>query len=180
MYAIGYNWFAELVKLTQTMSFINRDLTPEEILAVLSRVEYFPHIFIEECITPQLLEQILMAIKPINEELSIETQKPTPGSVIEPFTKIKITPNLITIGTTISEEVSISPIWTQNDVQVKEDLLTWNYNPRYVTLNSDGSMILQTQWVYESKEDTIDKGYLTIVKAITEDLNSIEEVSIND
>ena len=58
MYAIGYNWFADLVKLTQAMAFINRDLTPEEILEVLGRVEYFPHIFIEELIGPHKLKYL--------------------------------------------------------------------------------------------------------------------------
>lgn len=177
MYAIGYNWFADLVKLTQTMAFVNRDLTPEEILAVLSRVEYFPHIFIEELIGPQELKKYLeKVIKEIQEELIIETQKPQSDFIVEPFTKIKLNTQSISIGTTINEEVSFSPVWVQNDVQVKEDLLTWNYNPRYVTLDSNGSMILQTQWSYESIEKPIDQGRMTVVKAVTSDLASVEEV----
>ena len=177
MYSIGYNWFADLVKLTQTMAFVNRDLTPEEILEVLGRVEYFPHIFMEEEITPQAIEN-LKEIKQLVSELLVETQRPEPGYIEQQFTPILINSNF-SIGTSISDEVATSHVWVQNDVQVKEDLITWSYNPRYVALNADGAMALQTQWVYESKEDTIDEGYLTIVKAITEDLNSIEEVSIN-
>lgn len=177
MYSIGYNWFADLVKLTQTMAFVNRDLTPEEILEVLGRVEYFPHIFMEEEITPQTIEN-LREIKQLISELLVEIQRPEPGYIEQQFTPILINSNF-SIGTSISDEVTTFHVWVQNDVQVKEDLITWSYNPRYVALNANGAMALQTQWVYESKEDTIDEGYLTIVKAITKDLNSIEEVSIN-
>lgn len=179
MYAIGYNWFADLVKLTQTMAFVNRDLTPEEILEVLGRVEYFPHIFIEELIGPQELKYLEKVIKEIQEELIVETQKPQSDFIVEPFTKIKLNTQSISIGTTINEEVSFSPVWVQNDVQVKEDLLTWNYNPRYVILNSDGAMMLQTQWSYKSVEESIDEGRMTMVKVVTNDLTDIEEVTVN-
>lgn len=177
MYAIGYNWFADLVKLTQTMAFVNRDLTPEEILEVLGRVEYFPHIFIEELIGPQYIESI-REIKQLLDEVVVETQKPKSDFIVQPFTPISINSN-ISIGTSITEEVSFSPVWVQNDIQIKEDLLTWNYNPRYVTLNSNGAMILQTQWNYESVEESIDQGHMTIVKAVTSDLTSVEEVTVS-
>ena len=176
MYAIGYNWFADLVKLTQTMAFVNRDLTPEEILKVLSRVEYFPHIFIEELIGPQYMESI-REIKQLLDETVIETQRPQSDFIVQPFTPISINSN-ISIGTTITEEVSFSPIWVQNDVQVKEDLLTWNYNPRYVTLNSEGAMVLQTQWNYESQKIEINNGDLTFVSSLTDDLSSVEGVEL--
>ena len=42
MYAIGYNWFADLVKLTQTMAGTNKLMTPEDIIYWLNRVIFVP------------------------------------------------------------------------------------------------------------------------------------------
>ena len=72
MYAIGYNWFAALVALTQQMSYINRDLTPEEILEVLGRVEYYPHIFIEQNIH-KFSTEINMFLRALTEDVKVET-----------------------------------------------------------------------------------------------------------
>ena len=40
MYAIGYNWFADLVKLTQTMAGTTKLMTPEDIIYWLNRVKF--------------------------------------------------------------------------------------------------------------------------------------------
>jgi hypothetical protein len=40
-------------------------------------------------------------------------------------------------------------------------------------------MILQTQWNYKSIEESIDQGRMTVVKAITNDLASVEEVEVS-
>lgn len=45
LYATGYNWFADLVALTQRMSGVKDDLTIDEILYWLGRVKYTPQAY---------------------------------------------------------------------------------------------------------------------------------------
>ena len=55
----------------------------------------------------------------------------------------------------------------------------WNCNSRYVTINDNNDMVLRTHWDYKSKEESIDKGRMTVVKAITDDLNIVESVEVD-
>ena len=177
MYAIGYNWFAALVALTQQMSYINRDLTPEEILEVLGRVEYYPHIFIEQDIH-KFSTEINMLLRTLIEDVKVETQKPiTDGYIVEAVPRFSTRMNMKLGG--LKEEVYTAPIVVQNVIITHEDITAWNYNPRHVTLNTDKQLVLQTQWNYNSIEESIDQGRMTVVKAITNDLASVEEVTVS-
>lgn len=177
MYAIGYNWFAALVALTQQMSYINRDLTPEEILEVLGRVEYYPHIFIEQNIH-KFSTEINMFLRALTEDVKVETQKPiTDGYIVEEIPRFSTRINMKFGG--LKEEVYTAPIVVQNVIITHEDINQWNYNPRYVTLNTDKQLVLRTNWNYESAEEPINEGHITVVKAVTNDLASVEEVAVN-
>jgi hypothetical protein len=174
MYAIGYNWFADVVRLAQQMSYINRDLTPEDIIEVLGRVEYYPHIFIEQDMK-KLSTAIDMVLRELQEEVKVETQKPiTDGFIVESCPRFSTRMNM-TFGK-IRDEVQINPVVVQNVIIAWQDLDQWNYNDRYVTLNDNNDMVLRTHWDYKSKEQSIERGRMTVVKAITNDLSSVEEV----
>lgn len=176
MYAIGYNWFAALVALTQQMSYINRDLTPEEILEVLGRVEYYPHIFIEQNIH-KFSTEINMLLRALTEDVKVETQKPiTDGYIVEAVPRFSTRMTMKFGG--LKEEVYTAPIVVQNVIITHEDINQWNYNPRYVTLNADNQLVLQTNWNYESQEEDTDRGRMTVVKAVTNDLMRVEEVAV--
>jgi hypothetical protein len=56
-------------------------------------------------------------------------------------------------------------------------LSEWNYNSRYVELGENGAQF-RTTWEYESEEQTIDAGRMTVVQAVTNDLVSVESVVI--
>ena len=176
MYAIGYNWFAALVALTQQMSYINRDLTPEEILEVLGRVEYYPHIFIEQNIH-KFSTEINMFLRALTEDVKVETQKPiTDGYIIEAIPRCSTRMNMKFGG--LKEEVYTAPIVVQNVIITHEDINQWNYNPRYITLNTDKQLVLRTNWNYESAEESIDEGRMTRVTTITDDLSSVENMEV--
>ena len=42
LYAIGYNWFSQVVGHIQTMAGVKQDMTPAEILYWLGRIKYLP------------------------------------------------------------------------------------------------------------------------------------------
>lgn len=176
MYAIGYNWFAAIVALSQQMSYINRDLTPEEILEVLGRVEYYPHIFTEQEMG-RFSTGLNMLLKELAEEAKVETQKPiTDGYITEPVRKFSTGLNMKLKG--MKEEISFAPIVTQNVIVTHEDIMQWEYNNRYVEIDEDTNLVLKTEWPYESTEETIDRGTLIVLKTTTSDLGSINSVEV--
>ena len=46
LYAMGYNWFADVVKHVQNMSGNNQDMTPQDMLYWLGKVTYLPQMWI--------------------------------------------------------------------------------------------------------------------------------------
>jgi hypothetical protein len=176
MYAIGYNWFAAVVALAQQMSYINRDLTPEDILAVLGRVEYYPHIFTEQDIEKISLN-LNMLLKELAEDVKVETQKPiTDGYITEPVHKFPTNFNIQLRG--LKEEISFAPIVTQNVIVTHEDIMSWEYNPRYVEIDEDTNLVLKTNWEYDSVENEVERGTLITIHPFTSDLSTVNEVEV--
>ena len=174
LYAIGYNWFAQLVALTQKMSYIKEDFTPIQILETLEKVGYFPHITIEE-----LFDKINITsnttIKNINENVSAEIQKPTSaGDIVEsyPQTSIKLKTSLFKL----KEDVKIDYMVTQNIIPLDKQ----NYNKDYVSFDENNNMSLLTRWNYHGEESVIDTGHLFVITPQIGGLADIRAVTIND
>lgn len=158
------------------MSYINRDLTPEEILEVLGRVEYYPHIYTEQDIE-KFSTNLNMLLKELAENITVETQKPiTDGYITEPIRKFSTGLNMKLVG--LKEEISFAPIVTQNVIVTHEDIMSWEYNPRYVEIDEDTNLVLKTGWEYNSVENEVERGTLITVHPLTSDLSTVNEVEV--
>lgn len=107
----------------------------------------------------------------IAETVEANTDYPVNGGTIEEVTSgFTIRKPAVTL-TGLEFRVSVGETILQNSVS------DWEYNQRYVT--QDGSnTVLQNTWTYESSEQTIDSGRMSVVKGITNDLSSVEEVTV--
>ena len=79
-----------------------------------------------------------------------------------------------------SEVVEAVPTVTQNTIDpvISSALVDWIHESRYVEVGENG-LQLKTVWNYESAEQAIDSGRMTAVKAVTNDLGSVEEVTVS-
>lgn len=174
LYAIGYNWFAQLVALTQKMAYVKKDFTPMQILEALEKVGYFPHIVIEE---PFTKTDVIFntEVKKINEDIIISTQKPaSAGNIIETYPKTSI--KLQTSLSNWKEEVEAYYVVRQNIISLNDQ----DYNHNRISFDENNNMTLSTQWRYQGKESTIDSGHLFIITTQTSDLADVQAVIIHD
>lgn len=82
----------------------------------------------------------------------------------------------VSIGS-IHESVEYALVILQQTIAAA-DLTKWMYDSdRYVHV-VDSSIKLKTSWTYTSEEQPIDSGRMTVVKAVTTDLNSVESVVV--
>lgn len=72
-YRMGYNWFADLVALTQGMAGTASALTPAQILEELSRVIYIPQGRAESEITNGGFRSEIVTINPVYQEIAAQT-----------------------------------------------------------------------------------------------------------
>lgn len=109
----------------------------------------------------------------IGEEVTTETHSPTPADFVQTVAAFSMRSN-ITLGN-LSERVSATEIRTKKTIGTAE----WEYsNDRYVEIV--GSEIMaRVEWTYQSEEQSIDSGRMTAVKAVTNDLGSVEEVTVS-
>lgn len=108
----------------------------------------------------------------IGEEVTTETQPPTPADFVQTVAAFSMRSN-ITLGN-LSERVSATEIRTKKTIDTAE----WDYTDRYVEIV--GSEIMaRVEWTYQSEEAEIDQGRMTVVKAVTDDLSSVEEVTVD-
>lgn len=125
----------------------------------------------EEVVPPISLQSSLTLVD-IAEEVSTMTQVPTPADFVERVAAISLRSRM-TLGT-LSERVSTTEIRQKKTIDTAE----WDYTDRYVEIV--GSEIMaRVEWRYESEEQTIDSGRMTAVKAVTNDLGSVEEVTVS-
>jgi hypothetical protein len=61
---------------------------------------------------------------------------------------------------------------------LQKTITEWQHQDRYTERNDIGVMA-RVQWRYESAESEIDSGRMTVVKAVTSDLASVEEVTVD-
>ena len=125
----------------------------------------------DESVAPISLRSGLTLVD-IAEEVSTKAQVPTPADFVERVAAISLRGRM-TLGT-LSERVSTTEIRQKKTIDTAE----WDYTDRYVEIV--GSEIMaRVEWKYESAEQTIDSGRMTVVKAVTNDLASVEEVTVS-
>ena len=73
-----------------------------------------------------------------------------------------------------TERVSTTEIRYQQSIGVAD----FGYNDRYVEAVGN-SLMARVKWKYDGAEQTIDEGRMMVVKAVTADLESVEEVSVS-
>lgn len=114
-------------------------------------------------------------LRALSEAVDVHTEVPTPATITEVVGRFG--GRLRTGLRGFVEEIKIAPIVEQQTIDPGKASMEWNYNERYVTLDDSG-MKLQTGWSYTSAESDIDEGRMTVVKAITNDLASVESVEV--
>jgi len=125
----------------------------------------------DESVAPISLRSSLTLVKAV-ETVNAETQIPTPADIVETVAAISLRSRL-TLGA-ITERVSTTEIRQKKTIDTAE----WDYTDRYVEIV--GSEIMaRMEWKYESAEQRIDSGRMTAVKAVTNDLVSVEEVTVS-
>lgn len=125
----------------------------------------------DESVAPISLRSRLTLVD-IAEEVSTQTQVPTPADFVERVAAISLRSRM-TLGT-LSERVSTTEIRQKKTIDTAE----WDYTDRYVEIV--GSEIMaKVEWKYESAEQSIDQGRMTAVKAVTNDLASVESLEVN-
>ena len=123
-----------------------------------------------EEVVPAISLRSGLTLVDIAEEVSTKTQVPTPADFVERVAAISLRSRM-TLGT-LSERVSTTEIRQKKTIDTAE----WDYTDRYVEI--DGSNIMaRVEWTYQSEEQSIDAGRMTAVKAVTNDLVSVEEVT---
>lgn len=113
-----------------------------------------------------------MSLPDISETVTTETQIPTPADITETVAPISLRSGLRLVG--ITERVSTTEIRQKKTIDTAE----WEFTERYVQIDSAGIMA-RMEWTYESAEAEIDSGRMTAVKGITNDLTSVEEVTVS-
>lgn len=119
---------------------------------------------------------IPLAVIPATEECVIATQDPVPAELEERVTRVGITSRFGLSG--ITGEVLLNPVWEKQELAAVE-LTPENYAERYVEIGERGAQ-LRTAWIYRSSEEPVDAGRMTVVKAVTGDLASVEEVTADE
>ena len=129
---------------------------------------------VEEVISPVAIRSY-MGVAAFTEEVSLGQQIPTPGVISEVVSAFSMRSRMSLVGFTA--EVSVAHPVVQNTI-ASSDVLEWTYNDRYVEAGENGVQ-LRTAWAYQSAEQAIDSGRMTVVKAVTNDLASVESVEVS-
>lgn len=118
-----------------------------------------------------------MTLAKVVEEIITETQIPTPASIVETVATFSLRGKMSLVG--FAEEVNATATVEQNTIAptTTEQLTQWWYVDRYVGIGESGVQ-LSTSWAYQSAEAEIDSGRITVVKAVTNDLTSVESVEV--
>ena len=129
---------------------------------------------IEE-VVPAFSIKSRMALAAFTESVTTATQMPIPTGITEVVSGFSIRSRLTLAGFT--EEISVNPVWEKQSITAAR-LSAWTYADRYVEHGENGVQ-LKTSWTYQSAEQSIDAGRMAVVKAVTADLASVEEVTVS-
>ena len=130
---------------------------------------------IEE-IMPRQTTRYSLALRRLSEQLTAETAAPTPAGITQSVSRFSSKYAMQLRG--FVEQITADVMVESNTVEPEKQLMSWEYNSRYVDLGDMG-MQLRTSWTYQSTEQAIDSGRMTAVKAVTNDLGSVEEVEVS-
>lgn len=114
-------------------------------------------------------------LRALSETVDVHTEIPTPATITEVVGRFG--GRLRTGLRGFVEEITIAPIVEQQTIAPETEAMEWSFHERYVTMDDSG-MKLQTVWSYESTESDIDEGRMTAVKAVVDDLASVESVEV--
>lgn len=128
-------------------------------------------ITIEEVAPPFVIRKERMSLVDISESVEYSQDEPKQSALEEVISGFTIRQKRIQL-TGLSVRVSAGETILQKTVT------EWQYQDRYAEKNDIGLMA-RVQWQYESAEQTIDSGRMTVVKAETSDLASVEEVTVS-
>ena len=116
-----------------------------------------------------------MALAAFTESVTTSTQKPIPTGITEVVSGFSVRSRMTLAGFT--EQIGVNPVWEKQSITAAR-LSAWTYADRYVEHGESGVQ-LKTSWTYQSAEQTIDEGRMTVVKAVTADLESVEGVTVS-
>ena len=129
-------------------------------------------ITVEEAVAPFTIRSKRMALATMEEEVGTATQVPAARSAVDVVSGgFKIQRKALRLA---GMEVRFS----LGDVVRQQTINDWNYAERYVAKIGNDTMI-QARWNYQSKEQAVDQGRMAVVKAVTNDLASVEEVTVS-
>lgn len=130
---------------------------------------------IEETVPAFAIRQTKISLEAFAEEISTSTQKPAPAGIEEIVDGFAIGrgPTLVSA----IEYISTASVQHSQTIAAS-DLAKWTYADRYVEYGENGVQ-LRTSWTYQSAEQPIDEGRMTVVKAVTADLTSVEGVVLD-
>lgn len=132
-------------------------------------------ITVEEVVAPFLMRS-RMNLAAFTEEVGAGMQIPTPAAISEVVSAFSMRSRMSLVG--FSEEISmVHPVVQNTITPAEEDMVEWSYNDRYVEVGENG-LQLRTAWEYQSAEEAIDSGRMTVVKAVTSDLASVESLEV--
>jgi hypothetical protein len=118
-----------------------------------------------------------MKLVAVTEECSVNTQIPTPANFEERVATFSLRSRMTLAGFT--ETLSVNPTWEQQTITpTTEALPEWEYAARFVGIGEHG-LRPKMVWTYQSKEAQIDQGRMTVVKAVTNDLVSVESMEVS-
>lgn len=110
--------------------------------------------------------------------VSATTQTPTPAGLVELFPALSVpVPNIIGFSENVGSGgiPSFDEVITGAEIST-ENAAAYNYNSDYVS--ADASFALITEYQYTSAEAAVDSGRMTVVKAVTAGLKTVESVVV--
>lgn len=164
----------EIANCTRMLAGVNEELSPEEIIYWLKRVALTTDakINLEEVVSILLNIDSKISIGNINDEVAVELSD-VPDNIYEDSVGlITINPQITVFGFT--DEIILNNNSGDKMLNYEE------YNTRYIASNLNSAASIITEWEYKSNEETIDSGRITVVSTITNDLGSVEEVTVSD
>lgn len=130
-----------------------------------------------EELTPRFGTNFAGGIAAFTEDVAAATDEPTASAITETTARFAARFRTAFYGS-IAEEITADPIVEQQTIEpTAEAVLEWTFQERYVYAGENGVQ-LRTAWRYESAETAVDSGRMTVVKAVTNDLASVEEVTV--
>ena len=128
-------------------------------------------ITIEEIAPPFVIRKERISLVDVSEAVAYSQDEPKRSALEEVISGFSIRKNRVQL-TGISVRVSAG------ETILQKTITEWQYPDRYAEKNDLGVMA-RVQWQYESEEAEIDQGRMTVVKAVTNDLASVEEVTVD-